>query len=182
MRGSIAFLASGLNALGVPQIDPYTAFMRSTDYHFVTNWRVKGSCQAVYDLLLDAEGYVRWWGDCYLDVKHLQKEGVDGLGGLVRIVNRGKLPYTLEWFSSVKEKNPPHGFTITASGELAGEGRWIFEQDGDYVNITFFWDVHFRKPFLKHFSFILRPFFVINHDYVMNRGEKHLQEELLRKR
>lgn len=153
---------------------------RSTEYHFITHWRVHGTNSQVYSILMDALGYARWWNDCYVQVDQIKKCDRDGLHGMYKILNRGWLPYTLEWYSSVISIRPPHGFTVRASGELEGEGRWIFEQDGEYVNITFFWDVHFKKRWLQHFSFLLRPIFVWNHDYVMNRGEKHLQEELLR--
>lgn len=155
---------------------------KSTEYHFVTHWRVYGTCSQVYAVLMNAVGYARWWNDCYVTVEQVEKCDRDGLNGMYKILNRGFLPYTLEWYSSVLSIRPPLGFTIRASGQLEGEGRWIFEQDNDYVNITFFWDVHFKKPLLKHFSSVLRPVFVWNHNYVMNRGEKHLQQELDRVR
>jgi hypothetical protein len=80
------------------------------------------------------------------------------------------------------EQRRPNGFTINAFGELEGTGIWTFEQDGDFVSITFDWQVSATKPLLKHSSFILKPLFSWNHDWVMNRGERHLQTELDRRK
>ncbi len=34
------------------------------------------------------------------------------------------------------------------------------------------------KPLLKYFSFLLRPLFQLNHDYVMKKGEEGLKRQL----
>jgi len=115
-----------------------------------------------------------------LQVEEIRPHDAQDLDGLIRIVNRGKLPYTLEWYSSVLTHDPPNGFTIKATGELEGKGTWMFIQDGEFVDITFLWDVELKKSWLKYFQFLLKPILVINHNWVMDRGEKNLQREIKR--
>lgn len=149
------------------------------EYHFVTRWSVRGTVDAVYRILWDAKDYPRWWGDCYLSVTQEKERGAFGLSGVYKIINRGKLPYTLTWYSTVMSKDV-HGFTIQATGELAGTGRWEFTQKGEMVDIVFYWDVLLGKKWLRTFSFLLKSILVSNHHWVMDRGETHLQEELER--
>lgn len=152
----------------------------SNDYHFVTRWTVKGDIENVYKILNNAVDYQRWWKECYLSVTEIAPVDENGLNGSFKIVNRGKLPYTLTWYSSVHSINFPHGFVISASGELAGTGKWEFVQKGENVDITFYWDVRLGKKWLAPFSFILKPILISNHNWVMNVGEKSLQNELKR--
>jgi hypothetical protein len=34
--------------------------MATNDYEFITRWRVRGTAAEVYDLVVDAQGYLRW--------------------------------------------------------------------------------------------------------------------------
>ncbi len=159
----------------------YNRVMDRQDYRFVTHWRVEGTCEQVYEILIEPEGYARWWGDCYKRIEHLRDNDTHGVGGASRIVNKGFLPYTLTWTSTLIKENPPHGFTIQASGELDGEGQWELKQDGDCVNIIFHWNVRLTKRWLQRLAIIVKPFLIVNHNYVMNLGQKHLQEEIQRR-
>lgn len=152
--------------------------MSTHDYHFVTHWTVQGKVDDVYRILKNATDYPRWWGDCYVSVTEEMPVDEKGLNGSYKIVNCGKLPYTLTWYSSVHSFEEPTSFTITASGELAGKGRWQFTQQGDTVDILFYWDVTLGKPWLRLLSFLLKPILISNHNWVMERGEQHLQREL----
>jgi hypothetical protein len=89
--------------------------MPAHDYHFITNWTVRGKIDDVYHILKNAIDYPRWWGDCYLSVTEEKPTDAKGLGGLYKIVTRGRLPYTLTWYSSVASFEEPKGFSINAS-------------------------------------------------------------------
>jgi hypothetical protein len=39
---------------------------KSNDCHFVTNWQVPGTCEAVSDVLGDPLDLPRWWPSVYL--------------------------------------------------------------------------------------------------------------------
>jgi hypothetical protein len=154
----------------------------NSDYHFVSRWRVEGTCGEVADVLGDPLGLPRWWPSVYLSVDELEPPGANGLGRRVRLHTKGWLPYTLRWEFEVVESTYPRGFAIRASGDFDGRGVWTFEQDGRFVDITYDWRLKAAKPLLRNLSFLLRPVFEANHTWAMARGEESLRLELLRRR
>ncbi|MBV9645798.1 MAG: SRPBCC family protein [Verrucomicrobia bacterium] len=152
--------------------------MATNDYHFVTRWRVLATPAAVYDLLVDAQSYLRWWPQVYLEVTTITPPGEHGLGAVNDLHTRGKLPYTLRWRARVTETRYPAGFTIEATGDFLGRGIWSFEKDGDGVNVIFDWRLRAEKPLLRYLSFLFKPLFRANHRWAMARGREGLQKEL----
>jgi hypothetical protein len=156
--------------------------MANNDYHFVTVWRVPGTCEQVAQIIGNARDLSRWWPSVYLDVIELEPGGPDGTGKVVSLYTKGWLPYTLRWQFQVTESRPPHGFRLEAWGDLTGRGIWEFEQDGDHVRITYDWLVRGDKPLFRYFSFVLKPAFSANHHWAMRQGEQSLKLELARRR
>ena len=109
----------------------------STQYEFLSRWRVEGTCGEVADILGDAPALARWWPSVYLHVEELEPPDARGLGRRVRLHTRGWLPYTITWEFEIVESNYPHGFALVATGDFDGRGIWAFEQDGPFVNIAY---------------------------------------------
>lgn len=156
--------------------------MASNEYHFITNWRVNGTCGEVADILGDALALPRWWPSVYLEVEELTPPRQDGIGRRVRLHTKGWLPYTLVWEFEVVESRYPYGFTIAASGDFDGRGVWTLAQDGDAVDIQYDWRLRAEKPLLRNLTFLLRPVFEANHRWAMAQGEASLKLELERRR
>ncbi len=152
------------------------------DYHFVTRWRVAGSCGEVADILGDPTSLARWWPSVYLAVDEIAPPGPDGTERRVRFHTKGWLPYTLRWECVTVASNYPHGLTVEATGDLDGRGIWTFEQDGAVVNVTYDWRIRAEKPILRTLSFLLKPLFEANHRWAMVQGEQSLMLELVRRR
>lgn len=155
--------------------------MASNEYHFVTHWRVESTVAEVLDVLGKASDLPRWWPSVYLDVKELAPGDANGLGKEVSLYTKGWLPYTLRWQFRVSEINPPHGFSLVASGDFVGKGVWTFAQDGTWVNITYDWKILADKPLLRTLSFVMKPIFSSNHLWAMAKGEESLKLELARR-
>ena len=155
--------------------------MASNEYHFVTNWRVQSTIAEVVEILSNATDLPRWWPSVYLEVKELAPGDVNGLGKEVSLYTKGWLPYTLRWQFRVTETNPPHGFSLVASGDFVGKGVWTFAQDGEWVNITYDWKILADKPLLRTLSFLMKPIFSSNHLWAMEKGEESLKLELARR-
>jgi hypothetical protein len=156
--------------------------MDATGYHFVTRWRLPGTCGEVADIISEPTALPQWWPAVYLTVDELTPAGPDGTGRQVRMVTKGFLPYTLQWQLVVVEADYPNGLTIEASGDFDGRGVWTFKQDGAFVDVTYDWRVRARKPLLHRLSFLLRPLFEANHRWAMAQGEESLKLELGRRR
>lgn len=148
--------------------------MGFSDYHFVTHWRVEGDREVVYEILKDGERYPEWWRPAYVSCRRVGKEAVTALV-------RAKLPYTLEFTSELVREKRPEEIEIRATGELHGRGLWSLRQSGSFTEVDFHWDVQARKPWVRALSFLLKPLFRWNHDWVMKTGEPCLQEEVSRK-
>ncbi len=157
--------------------------MASNEYHFTSHWRVRGVVGEVAEIIEDGPGLTRWWPSVYLHVEVLEEgEGAHGIGRVSRFHAKGWLPYTLRWKMRTVESRHPHGFTLEAfDGDFRGVGVWTFEQDGEFVNITFDWRIRSEKPLIRALSSILKPVFSFNHRWTMRRGEESLRLELARR-
>jgi hypothetical protein len=154
----------------------------AADYEFRTVWRVAGTLGEVRDVLGDGPSLPRWWPAVYLAVTTLHEGDETGRGGEIALFTKGWLPYTLRWTLRVTEPITNNGYALTATGDLNGNGRWTFEQDGPEVVITYDWQVSASKPLLRRLTWLLRPLFAANHRWAMARGEESLGLELRRRR
>lgn len=154
----------------------------SNDYHFISRWRVEGTCGEVADVVGDPLSLARWWPSAYLDVWEVRPGDERGVGQRVKLHTKGWLPYTLKWGFEVVESRYPYGFSLVATGDFDGRGVWTFEQDGAFVNMTYDWRLRAEKPLLRSLSFLLKPIFEANHRWAMLRGEESLRLELARRR
>ncbi len=155
--------------------------MSTNQYHFITVWRLKSTCQEIFDILSDAPDLVRWWPSVYLDVREINPGGDNGVGGVIDLYTKGWLPYTLRWQFHVTHVNKPYGMRLEASGDFVGRGIWIFEEDGDYVNAIYDWKIAATKPLLRRLSWLFKPVFSANHHWAMRMGEISLNLELARR-
>ena len=151
-------------------------------YHFVTRWRVKAAAEEVFEIIGQPLEYPRWWTAVYLDCRQTDAGKPDGTGRCLQFHTRGWLPYTLRWEACTTEAVSPLRIVFEASGDLNGRGAWTFTQDGDFVDMTFDWNVEPAKPLLQHLTPALRPVFEANHRWAMQQGEISLREELIRYR
>jgi hypothetical protein len=150
-----------------------------SDYVFVTVWRVPARPSEIAAVLEDVASLPRWWPSVYLDVRPLPAVG-DRRS--VEMLTKGRLPYTLHWTSTVDGPVTDAGFALTATGDLAGTGRWSFVADGPETVITYEWRITATKPLLRRLGWLLRPAFAANHRWAMARGEESLRLEVRRRR
>ena len=155
--------------------------MTANEYHFITHWRVQASIQEVSSILGNAADLPLWWPSVYLNVDVLEPGDDSGVGGVVELLTKGFLPYTLRWKFRVTESDAPHGFALVAFGDFVGHGVWTFIQDGDFCEILYDWRIEAQKPILKNLSFVLKPIFSANHHWAMQKGLESLQLELQRR-
>lgn len=156
--------------------------MPANEYHFMTEWRVRGTVTEVADILKQATELPRWWPSVYLDVEQIDAGDKDGVGRIVKLYTKGWLPYTLRWSFKVTESRYPYGFSLEAWGDFDGRGVWDLRQEGEWVVVTYDWRIRADKPLLRALSFLLKPIFSANHRWAMARGEESLKLELQRRR
>ena len=155
--------------------------MSSNEYHFITRWRVQGTADEVFDAISHPLDYPRWWPSVYLQTEEIEPGDALGIGRRIRLHTKGWLPYTLLWESTATESVKPQRLAIRANGDFNGRGIWTFQQDGEFVDITFDWKLTADKPLLRWLSFLFKPIFSANHRWAMARGLESLKLELLRR-
>jgi polyketide cyclase/dehydrase/lipid transport protein len=155
--------------------------MKPQELFIPTTWRIKGSDAEVYEILSKPLEFVRWWSDVYLAVREVKPGDADGVGRVVEMTTKGKLPYTLRWQAEMTAADKPRRMSIRARGDLEGGGEWEFRQEGESVLVTYGWTVLATKPWMIHLAPLLNPVFIWNHRWAMQRGLEGLQRELARR-
>ena len=155
--------------------------MASSDYHFVTHWRMRGTVEEVVRVLVDGLNLPRWWPSVYLHMQEVEPGDEHGMGKVVSLYTKGWLPYTLRWHLRITDIHRD-GFAFDASGDFTGRGTWFYRQDGPWVDIIYDWKIRADKPLLRYLSPIMKPIFAANHHWAMAKGEESLRLELKRRR
>ncbi len=154
----------------------------SNQFRIVTRWKFKATIEEVADILNDAPALPEWWGDVYISTKIVELGGPNGVGRKVAVHSKGWLPYDLRWVATLVESHAPHSWTISASGDLEGQGVWTLTQNGLVAEVEYDWRVNAEKPLLKLLSPLLAPVFAWNHRWAMARGEEGLRREIVHRR
>lgn len=156
--------------------------LRSNSFRLTSEWTFDAKIEEVAAILDDVARLPDWWGDVYLAVELRAPGDADGLGRVVAFHSRGWLPYTLRWSGRVVAADPPHSWTIEATGDLVGRGVWTLTQQGAAAHVRYDWDVLAEKPILRLLAPLLKPVFAWNHRWAMARGYRGLKSELQRRR
>jgi hypothetical protein len=152
----------------------------ANEYRFVTDWVFEASIERVFDLISHPLDYPRWWPEVYLAVREITPGDADGLGRVIELHTRGRLPYTLRWQARTIEVVRPIRVSIDATGDFVGRGIWTLWDHGSTTMVRFNWRIRADKPILRWFSWALKPVFSANHRWAMARGEEALRRELER--
>lgn len=155
--------------------------MAWNNYRFVTEWTVKGNIEEVFDLLADPLHYPDWWCPGSLEAREIRPPRPDRTGGIVGLRLKKVVPYHLSWQLESMEAAKPYRLAAKSTGDFEGRGIWTLKQQNGSVKAVFEWEILAEKPFLKMFSFFLKPFFIWNHHRVMSAGEKGLCRSLQKK-
>jgi hypothetical protein len=155
--------------------------MQPQEFYIPTTWRIKGTAEQVYDVLSKPRDFPRWWPEVYLDVREVKPGDANGVGRIVALRTKGKLPYELEWQAEMTAADKPRRMSVRARGDLDGRGEWQLNQDGEWVVVKYDWTVLATKPWMIVLAPLLRPVFVWNHKWAMQRGCAGLVRELARR-
>jgi uncharacterized protein YndB with AHSA1/START domain len=147
-------------------------------YHFVTHWHVAAPIDDVFDAISHSEAWPSWWKGVE-SVTDLGGGDESGIGNRRRYVWKSALPYRLAFEVVTTRIERPHALEGTASGELAGTGRWDIRESPDGgTAVTYVWDVRTTRRWMNALGPLAAPAFRWNHDYVMRAGGRGLRRLL----
>jgi len=147
------------------------------EYAFVTRWSFQAPIEHVWEKIADAERWPEWW-PYVKEVEVLEPGGLDGVGRLLRMTWKTRLPYSLAFDIKSVRIDPPCYMEGRAQGELVGSGIWRLRQVGDVTDVRYDWEVRTTKFWMNLLAPIARPLFAWNHDGVMKAGEVALRKLL----
>ena len=131
------------------------------DYRFLTTWVLDAPRDPVWETIHDVARWPEWWHGV---------ESVEELGDdTYRHVWRSVVPYPVRFEVHVTRVERPRLIEGTATGELAGEGRWRL-WDGSPTVVTYEWNVHTTRRWMNLAGLVARPVFEWNHHAVMRKG------------
>lgn len=139
------------------------------DYRFETTWRLPVSQEDAWALLVDGEGWPRWWPSVR-QVERLSGGSPDGLGRRFRFHFSTRLPYTLTFEAELVEVVEPTRLVAVATGELAGTWTCDLAQAGDNVLVRHIWAVSTTRRWMNALAPLARPVFSWNHASLMRDG------------
>lgn len=146
-------------------------------YSFLTTWCLTAPIRDAWDAISDSERYPEWW-KAVRSVTELEPGGEHGLGALMRMQWRTRLPYSLQFDTRVTRVEPPHLLEGHASGELEGVGVWRLYESPAGTAIVYSWDVATTRTWMNRLAPVARPAFAWNHGWVMREGAKGLAARL----
>jgi uncharacterized protein YndB with AHSA1/START domain len=139
------------------------------EYRFLTTWLLEAPREPIWDAIYDSERWPEWWHGV-LEADKIEEGDETGVGQYGRYVWKSKLPYKLEFFVRTTKVEKPHLLEGNAEGELAGIGRWRLFEQGGVTAALYEWNVRTTRAWMNLLAPAARPFFKVNHDYVMRNG------------
>ena len=152
------------------------------EYRFVNRWRVPATLEEVAAIIQDPAAFRHWWPAAWLDYTPVADGDENQIGARFGYRVKGWLPYSLNLEFTVTERDAPHSFAVTSTGDLVGVGRWTLSQDGPVVDVEYDWRVRAERPLIRRLSPFVKPIFRSNHFWVMRQGAYSMMYELLRRR
>lgn len=148
-----------------------------SDYHFITRWKTRAPLEAVWEAINNPEEWPQWW-KYVQSVQKLKAGDAQGLGAIRHFRWSTALPYSFGFDMESIVSERLRRLEGKAVGDLEGTGIWAFRQEGEWAHIQYDWIVRTNKWWMNLFRPLLYPFFVWNHNAVMEAGRKGLEKKL----
>jgi hypothetical protein len=144
----------------------------------ISCWHLDCAIEAAWQHIAQVRDWPKWW-------PHVRAVRVDEEAG-----NTGRLCTPRVGSSAAIEWKTPFGYGLrlrmtttrvaapfelegVADGDLEGHGLWVLEpRSSSGVAITYRWDVHLNRIWMRLASPLLRPLFASNHAAVMRSGAR----------
>jgi hypothetical protein len=146
-------------------------------YEFLTTWLLEADRERVWEAVYDSDAWPEWWRGVE-ETERLADGDERGIGQRGRYVWKAKLPYRVEFFIETTRVDRPFLLEGSASGELAGVGRWRFFEQGGVTAVVYEWNVRTTRWWMNLLAPVAKPVFEANHDYVMRNGGEGIAELL----
>jgi hypothetical protein len=141
----------------------------SKQYDLTTLWQFDAPIDAVWDAILDAEGWPGWWTGVERVVTLAPGDAI-GVGARRRYTCRSVLPFRLTFVARVTRVEPLRLLEGQVEGELEGVGRCHVAHDAGLTTVRYEWHVRPTRLWMNLLAPLAKPLFRWNHDAIMHAG------------
>jgi len=141
----------------------------AAQYHFLSEYTIRGDPERVWAALRDVSSWPTWWP--WLKRVDLVAQPVtpDGVGATYRNTVRAPAGYGFVYDTKITAIEPMRLIDADSSGDIAGRGRFIVQVRPDAsIYLAFAWLVETPKLWMTMLAPIARPAFTWNHDRMMS--------------
>lgn len=140
----------------------------AAQYHFLSEFALSSSPDAVWAALTDVTGWTSWWSWLKRVEVVRQPTGPANTGGVYKNVVRAPAGYGFDYDVEITAVDAPARIDVFSTGDIEGRGRFILEPRPDGgSNLGFAWLVETPKWWMNLLAPIARPGFTWNHDKLM---------------
>lgn len=144
-----------------------------TEYRFITIWHIEAPLHQVFDAILHSQRWPGWWKGAE-KVEQREPGDADGIGSVWRYTWKSRLAYRLIFDARATRIEPLVALEATTSGDLEGQGRWFFYQEGRITTVRYEWHVRTTKYWMNLLAPVARFLFKKNHHALMQHGAEGL--------
>lgn len=147
--------------------------------HFVlvSRWLLPAPRERVWELLVHPERWPHWWPRLESACRTVPG-AADGLGAVTEFRWKSGLGYRIEFAVATVRVQAPSELEGEVRGNLRGSGLWLLEEAGSGACLTYRWDVHLEKTWMRLLAPLLWPVFAQRHFRVMRDGARAMARQL----
>lgn len=144
----------------------------------ISRWQLDCRIEDAWQRICAIRQWPQWWPN----VRAIRAQGEDGatpkVGDIADVDWATRLGYGIRLHVTTTGVLPPFELEGSATGDLVGKGLWALESQPDRVSVTYRWDVHLNRPWMRWCAPLLRPLFAWNHFDIMRAGARGMARSL----
>lgn len=148
----------------------------------ISRWQLGCGVDAAWQRIAGIRRWPQWWPNVRRVVADDDAGNTPRVGGSTMVEWKTGLGYGLRLRITTTNVMRPFELEGRADGDLTGRGLWLLEAcdraDGQSVMVTYRWDVHLHRRWMRLCAPLLRPLFAWNHFDVMRAGAHAMARDI----
>ena len=159
----------------------------------ISRWYLDCAIAAAWQCIVEVRRWPEWWPN--VSAVRVDNQGAPQtlpytprVGDAVWIDWKTRLGYGFRLHVATTRVLPPFELDGSVDGDLIGQGLWVLEpvdpdepvehQSGNGVVITYRWDLHLNRAWMRVAAPLLRPVFAWYHFAVMRTGARAMAQRI----
>jgi hypothetical protein len=148
----------------------------------ISRWQLGCGVDAAWQRVSRIRRWPQWWPNVRSVTVADSTDDTPRVGGTALIDWKTRLGYGLRLRVTTTSLLKPFELEGQAEGDLTGRGLWVLESldqgTEPGVRVTYRWDVHLNRAWMRLCAPLLRPLFAWNHFDVMRAGAHAMARDI----